>query len=750
MPKAVTAESPTILSPGSGKSRASLTGSFHFIKGNSWTWPLLIAVVFGAASLIVSRMVERTLKEELQTTLQTVLNADVTALKIWMKQQESTAASLALTPTVQKHVRDVLQLAESGMSPDEMRTNSEVLEFHDEMRPIYETHGFSGFAVLSVDGKVVASSDKLAVGIQIDDEGRGYLTTLLSGKSLMTPPLKSRAPIKNADGEYEVGIQVMFAGAVVKDTDGQPLAALVFRVRPEEDFSRILKVARMGNTGETYAFNERGVMLSESRFTSDLVQVGLLPESEQPSSVLNIELRNPGVNLTAGRRPNQPRQEQPLTHMAQQAISGDDGVNVDGYEDYRGVKVVGAWTWLDDYKFGVATEVDQAEAYSTLSLMRNSVRGMILLLLASSVLIFLYSRANSQMERKMRDALLEAKELGQYKLDHKIGEGGMGVVFKAHHSLLKRPTALKLIQSDRASNESLARFEREVRLTSLLSHPNTISIYDFGRTPEGVFYYAMEYLEGCTLQDLVEAHGPLPANRVVHILKQICGSLNEAHQQGLIHRDIKPQNIMLTKRGGEYDVVKVLDFGLVKVVDSKKEASLTAANAITGTPLYLSPEAINNPQDIDGRSDLYALGAVGYFLLTGTPVFDGESVMAICMHQTNTPPQPPSDRINGSVEPTLEKLLMQCLQKKQRDRPATAFDLGEQLDQIALVEPWTQRTAKEWWAKHEIDPVNLSQVGFLPNPTAETLIASQSELTGFVPVSGDTITPQNQSDTRAT
>ncbi len=295
----------------------------------------------------------------------------------------------------------------------------------------------------------------------------------------------------------------------------------------------------------------------------------------------------------------------------------------------------------------------------------------------------------------------EVLRLGQYTLEEKIGEGGMGEVYRASHAMLRRPTAIKLLPPERAGAHNLARFEREVQLTSKLTHPNTVAIYDFGRTPAGLFYYAMEYLEGITLEQLVKHGGPQPAGRVVHLLSQMTGALAEAHAAGLIHRDIKPANVILCERGGAADVVKVVDFGLVKDLgNTKNEIAVSNVNVLTGTPLYLSPEAITSPESLDGRADLYAVGAVGYFLLTGRTVFEGKTVVEICGHHLHSVPVAPSTRLGKSIEPRLEAAILACLAKAPAQRPASARVLHDTLETIAATEPWTPSMARDAWATH--------------------------------------------------
>jgi hypothetical protein len=503
--------------------------------------------------------------------------------------------------------------------------------------------------------------------------------------------MRSVVPLRDARGQSRTGVPTMFVGAPLRDANGTAVGLLACRVPPEGTFSELLRVARIGTTGETYAFDRQGLLLSESRFDEDLKAIGLLADLPDVQSILTLELRDPGVNMAKGERPTLKRSEQPLTRLAQEAITGRNGADVSGYRDYRGVPVVGAWTWLEEYDFGVGTEMDYAEAYRPLGVLRRTFGVLfgLLALCALGMYGFLFIVARQQR------AVEAARQLGQYTLEEKIGEGGMGSVYRARHALLQRPTAVKLLDTHKVGAEGVSRFEREVQLTSQLCHPNTIAIYDFGSTPDGVFYYAMEYLEGITLEALVEAAGPLPEGRAIAILHQICGSLGEAHALGLIHRDIKPANIMVTCRGGVPDFIKVLDFGLARA--ARSNVRLTASQVVVGTPQYLAPETIERPESIDARADIYAVGAVGYYLLTGTPVFTGDSTLAICMQHLQAQPELPSRRAARDISPDLETILLACLAKDPEKRPPSVIVLTDELARCRSAGHWTAADGRAWW-----------------------------------------------------
>ncbi len=318
-----------------------------------------------------------------------------------------------------------------------------------------------------------------------------------------------------------------------------------------------------------------------------------------------------------------------------------------------------------------------------------------------------------------------ARELGSYRLVQLIGTGGMGEVWRATHRMLARPAAIKLIKPEilgssgqRETAGVVERFRREAEAASSLESPHTIRLYDFGETGAGTFYFVMELLDGLDLETLVRRHGPLPPERVVHVLRQSCHSLAEAHDRGLVHRDVKPANIYLCRLGRDYDFVKVLDFGLVKygrdesILDTIKETS----ELTTGTPAYMAPEMANG-DPVDRRTDLYALGCVAYWLLTGELVFQADSALRMLIQHIQAEPMPPSRRTGRAVPPALERLIMRCLEKDPARRPATADELIVELDQMQLQPEWDQRRAREWWES------NMGSVPAKPDEEGRRMLA---------------------------
>jgi hypothetical protein len=320
------------------------------------------------------------------------------------------------------------------------------------------------------------------------------------------------------------------------------------------------------------------------------------------------------------------------------------------------------------------------------------------------LLITIMAYVGARVVYTLGKAVTEARELGSYRLVERLGQGGMGEVWRAKHRLLARPAAVKLIRSGnvQGSDEAIRRFEREAQVTAALSSPHTVQLFDFGVADDGSFYYVMELLDGLDLQRLVERYGPLPAERVSYLLRQVCHSLAEAETHGLVHRDIKPANLFVCRYGGEHDFLKVLDFGIAKTPPGLLETGalgVTRDNIVQGTPAYIAPEqALGSP--IDSRADIYATGCVAYFMLTGKPVFTGDTPMAVVVHHAKTPPPAPSASSELPIPPELDRLILECLAKSPADRPRSARVLAQRLADISGLSPWSEERARAWWQTH--------------------------------------------------
>jgi serine/threonine protein kinase len=385
------------------------------------------------------------------------------------------------------------------------------------------------------------------------------------------------------------------------------------------------------------------------------------------------------------------------------------GLGLVGLTSYLGPQLFNVYKWEAAREFW-AGRSGQDGFGPTLFINSLGIVILTLVSMAISRTLYNFSKTSHQVQR-----------LGSYEVLEEIGRGGMGRVLKARHHMICRPAAVKLLEAPVGeAGLAMSRFEREVHLSAHLNHPNTIQIYDFGRTADNRFFYAMEYLSGLDLERMVERFGPLPASRIVFILRQVVGSLNEAHNKGIVHRDIKPSNIFLTSRGGLCDFVKVLDFGLAKQVSTAgAHASVTKTGMVFGTPRYIAPEALYGTDGIDARSDLYNLGGVAYWLLTGRPPFDTDSSVDLIIDHVKNPPPAPSTVSETPIPSELEALVMRLLAKKPDERYQSAAELDAALVALPTPEPWDWESAKDWWNLH----------GLIEDEACFPLHSSESEAT---------------------
>ncbi len=400
----------------------------------------------------------------------------------------------------------------------------------------------------------------------------------------------------------------------------------------------------------------------------------------------DLLMRDPGMNLLDDPQAATQSANWPLTLAVNKITEGNSGSNVNGYRNYLGQKVAGAWDYLPDQHLGVVSELDYEDAFK----LRGEVNSTLLLLISIISLATLISIAACWPKRRTRDV----QSVGPYKMQEMLGEGGMGKVYLAEHSLLCRPTAIKILSAENADLSVLMRFEREVQLASQLTHPNTISIYDFGRNEAGLFYYAMEYIDGGHLGQLVEFDGPLPPGRCVYLVRQLCFALREAHLAGVVHRDIKPQNVMLCDRGGEPDFIKLVDYGLVKAFAPGVSDSTSQTNFIIGTPRFMAPERLQSPWLADPRVDIYSIGGLIYYMLTAdlpplvTPTVADEpadvGVETLNLH---------------NIADSFSRLLDQCMSYDSSSRPSSIASLLIELDRLSIEFPWTREDSEKWWKR---------------------------------------------------
>ena len=667
-----------------------------------------IAMITAGALIVLGAWmysgVKNSLRDIRAAGLVSVLDAEAQAFEVWVNDRRAAVSLWADEPEVRRDIDRLLALAhDTSGKPQALWNAPERSRLETVLQPALKQTGAVAFNVVDPNGVIVASQVQDYTGRRINPGPfLVHLAAVFQGSARFIRPYLEQERIVGLTKPAFVRPVIWF-DAPVRNARGEVIAALGFAHYANAQFTQILNAAKPGETGEVYAFGPDGAMLSESRFVPELKKLGLVPEDPNAGSMLRVQLRDPGGDLAEGYQPMLELAARPLTQLAALAIASRTkaepgertGVLVEPYRNYRGAQVVGAWRWLAEHDIGLAMEMEAKEAYAPLGYL--TLAAMIVLTLLAGIL--LAAAWSAFVVRRLRTQVGDARMLGQYRLEREIGEGGMGKVFLARHALLKRPTAVKMLKPHMANDEIVARFEREVQLASQLLHPNTVEVYDYGRTREGVFYYVMEYLEGETLDKIVARHGAMPVARAIYVLKQLCAALRVAHSRSLVHRDIKPHNLMLCRRGGEHDVVKILDFGLVKDTDRGDSRDITQFQRVLGTPRYMAPERIRNPADADATSDIYSVGAVAYFLVTGRELFDTAAEHDLTYQVLHTPAPRVSDVATG-VPRRFDELVARCLAKDRHDRPHDVVIVLALLEALAVEYPWGQQQAETWWKRH--------------------------------------------------
>ncbi len=594
---------------------------------------------------------------------------------------------------IRQSILELVQIAKQDDAASKLRSAPQTERIKNQLQ---ELSGFPDvkYVVWDWGGTTLASwkSDRSDIGNIIASRGLANHTRVMRGERVLHGP--TRFPQDEDDDAPELTKPVMAHIVPVRDENNRIVAALLIRsIGTFKDFDKMFHEIAITSGLDVYAVNHRGKMITNS---PTAVQAAHLVELDfQPDDIVpNLRVSDPGFKIRPSNIGSVLRSALPLTYSVANATFGRPGVRLDVYNNYAGVPVVGAWRWNQPWQIGVVVEHDAATAFAPARIVRLSF-----MILATLLTITAYFAAR-QIARQTSRSHAAVHPLSRYELISELGSGGMGVVYRARHRQLGRETALKVLRNDRQSGEDRMRFDREARLAASLSNPHSVMIYDYGRSEEGEAFCVMEFLRGITLYEIVARSGHQNIGRVLLILRQICDALAEAHNMALLHRDIKPQNVMLSLDPSVGDWAVVFDFGLAKPLQSDAGTFQTAETVWAGTPMYMAPERYREPGGMDPRSDIYSVGCIAYFLLTGRPPFldcDPETLFALVLSES---PVAIETHRGQPVPEKIVELVDRCMAKRPEDRFATVEELSTFVDQLRSDHPWTTVDARQWWQLH--------------------------------------------------
>ncbi|MBD0400737.1 serine/threonine-protein kinase [Flammeovirga sp. EKP202] len=630
------------------------------------------------------------------------INATSTIINDWVENEKRKVKEIATTKILKDFAIEIDSLQRLEIPDNEYL--EKIKPYNITINKLKEIMGFDFICLLHKNELKItyntwnSSTNELSplINKYLSKKVFDYHNELKKGNTIFIPPIHVTESLLEEDSVINRDSDCA-TGTPIYNYKNEIVGYVLTVTLAKNQFSNLFKSTVYGQSSEAYALNQEGFIISESRFTKVLQEKGFL---NYGSSIYHLQGLNPGVNVMEGEIPEIEVINWPLTATSLKFYEYYNGIIQQNsgsihhiYKDYRGVDVIGVWKWLDDLGFGIVLKEDAADALVMIQKM-DWVLGVLYFIIC--LLCFLLYHSNIRILRFNS----KIKKLGQFAIVEKIGEGGFGVVYKAEHALIKMPVAIKLLKKEFNTDDNIKRFEREVRATSTLKHPNTIKIYDYGISNEGNFYYVMEFIEGITLGKIIDRDEQFPINRAVYILLEVAYSLREAHHKNLVHRDIKPMNILLSKQGEAYDQVKLLDFGLVKELTPDSEQ--TAFHKVGGTPLYMAPERLRDPKNSDSKVDIYSLGILGFYMLNGRLMIEILSQKVLSGQEIIEAREIQKLIDREDIPEDLYSLLVQCIQFNPEKRIQNIDTLIQHLEKIAAQTPWNKKQAYDWWKTYDI------------------------------------------------
>ncbi|NME67865.1 serine/threonine-protein kinase [Flammeovirga aprica] len=658
---------------------------------------IVILLLFISTFYVYATYIRNQLKEMEVNEHIAILKANKTILNQWVENQKMKVKDIASSSLVQNATLQLTALYDKDGS-DFYRSDTVTLRsITKKLSRLSKNENILGIGIIHksipmtlISTGVLDQKSKLSLfnGKLLAEGAYPVYVKVIGGNTVFFPPIELDKQVYHEHQlQDEYVSECHFATPIIIDDkiEGVFNMSLVSK----KTFGKLFRSTIHGNSSEVYAINKRGQMLTTSRFLKELQQSEMLDFDTTKSSILNIDLKVPNGNeQTALYADIHKDLDSPSPQFS--------GTLTEPYINYLGNKVIGAWVWFPEYQIGLIHEQNYSEFNRSIYLFDIT---FLLIVVIAVILGMIVIRSNFKLHI-LRKKYTELQELGQYQLIEKIGEGGFGKVYKGEHRLLKKPVAIKLLKKELNGTDALDRFKKEVMVMASLDHPNTMKVYDYGTSEDGQFYYVMEYLNGISVESMLGTKHAITINRGIHILLKVCRSLEEAHLKGLLHRDIKPANIMICNQGGAYDIIKLLDFGLVKEMNTSVSQQ-TKINRIGGTPMFMAPERLHDPYNADARQDIYAIGAVGLYMFSGKYIVELIS-QKMLMGQDSIDNLLTEDIFKEvSLPQKLIHLLFSCISFNVEERPENIRSLIEALEDLSQEYPWSEQQAKEWWKEFD-------------------------------------------------